>query len=131
MSIGVNTDEAGAAECIAAVQRAFIDTLWRPSREVLEDCRDRDLWGVLKPLEVHLRCTVVEGYFGPLRALLTDDEASHRAHLVALEEEKRLLLEALEGHLRLVAMPTFHALTEGAAQIEGVRREIRAICRLR
>ena len=52
---------------------------------------------MLKPLEVHLRCTVVEGYFGPLRALLTDDEASHRAHLVALEEEKRLLLEALEG----------------------------------
>ena len=40
VSIGVNTDEAGAAECIAAVQRAFIDTLWRPSREVLEDCRD-------------------------------------------------------------------------------------------
>eukprot|EP00744_Colponema_vietnamica_P024015 GILI01034916.1.p1 GENE.GILI01034916.1~~GILI01034916.1.p1 ORF type:complete len:230 (+),score=33.07 GILI01034916.1:39-692(+) len=128
---GVNTDEAGAPDCIALVQKSFLDNIWAPSRQVLVDCRERDLFGILKPLELHIRVEVMERYFLPMRLLITDEEEMRRSHLTDLEDERRQLLQSLEQHLRLVSLPTYASLNKGATELEAVRAEIRAMCKLR
>eukprot|EP00758_Cryptobia_borreli_P011498 Tbor_TRINITY_DN5665_c1_g2::TRINITY_DN5665_c1_g2_i3::g.9440::m.9440 len=118
----VNTIEQCNPECFEAPIRFFISEIWIRSRKALEDCRERDLFVILKPMEIHMRVTML-GYFLPRRSLMIDEEVRERNLLEELENIRRQGLKEMFRHAS-ISIPTIFRLNAKYNEINDVSRKI-------